>query len=183
MSGDFDFVECVLVLRRTPLSLAALLDGLPGDSVHANEGPGTWSAYDVVGHLVHGERTDWIPRVRCILEHGESRAFDPFDRFAQRREGTARPLAELLATFTRERTASLVELEKLALTPADFARRGRHPVFGAVTLGQLLATWRAHDLGHVAQVARVLAKRGTEHVGPWRAYLPILSERLAGPAS
>lgn len=182
-ASAFDVSECSATLARTPPALAALLDGLPAAAARAHEGPDTWSAYDVVGHLIHGERTDWIPRVRRILEHGETLAFEPFDRFAQQRERAERPLAELLTIFARERTASLTALAALQLTRADLERRGRHPVFGAVTLRELLATWVVHDLGHVAQIARVLAKRHTQEVGPWRAYLPVLAERLNGPAS
>lgn len=181
--STFELGACVATLKRTPPALAALLDGLPAAAARANEGPETWSPFDVVGHLVHGERTDWIPRVRRILEHGETLAFEPFDRFAQQREGAERPLGELLATFAHEREASLAALAELHLTRADLERRGKHPVFGVVTLHELLATWVVHDLGHVAQIARVLAKRHTQDVGPWRAYLPVLAERLNGPAS
>lgn len=179
----FELDECVRALARTPSALAALLADLPAPAARANEGPETWSAYDVVGHLIHAERTDWIPRVRRILDHGETLAFEPFDRFAQQRESAERPLRELVATFARERETSLATLAELAVTHADLERRGRHPVFGTVTLRELLATWVVHDLGHVAQIARVLAKRHTADVGPWRAYLPVLAERLNGPAS
>lgn len=179
----FELDECSVALARTPATLAALLDGLSVAAARANEGPETWSAYDVLGHLIHAERTDWIPRVRRILAHGETLAFEPFDRFAQQKERTERPLGELLATFARERTASLAALAELRLTRADLERRGKHPAFGVVTLRELLATWVVHDLGHVAQIARVLAKRHTTDVGPWRAYLPVLAERLSGPAS
>lgn len=182
-TGAFDLGECVATLQRTPRALAALLDGLTPAAARANEGPDTWSAYDVVGHLIHGERTDWIPRVRRIVEQGETLAFEPFDRFAQQRENADVPLSELLATFTRERTQSLAALADMRLTRADLERRGRHPALGAVTLRELLATWVVHDLGHVAQIARVLAKRHSADVGPWRAYLPVLAERLSGPAS
>jgi hypothetical protein len=178
----FEPLECGRVLARTPATLLALLDGLPREWTEAREGPGTWSALDVVGHLIHGERTDWIPRARRILEHGEELPFEPFDRFAQEREPT-RPMSELLALFARERAASLRALAALNLGAADLARRGRHPALGLVTLRELLATWVTHDLGHVAQISRVLAKRSGADVGPWRAYLPILSERVAGPAS
>lgn len=174
--------EDVAVLRRTPATLAAMLEGLPEAWHDADEGPGTWSARVVLGHLIHGERTDWIPRARRILEHGERVPFEPFDREAQLSEPRA-SAAELLATLARERAASLAALEALRLGPRELELRGTHPAFGSVTLRELLATWVVHDLGHVAQIARVLAKRRASDVGPWRAYLPVLSDRTSGPAS
>lgn len=180
---EFELREAVEVLERTPATIAALLSGLSPAWIHANEGVKTWSPYQVVGHLIHGERTDWIARTRHIFEHGEARAFEPFEREAMLRAGTQAPLDELLATFARERASNLETLESFQLSAADLDRRGKHPALGVVTLRELLATWVAHDLGHVAQIARVLAKRYSSDVGPWRAYLPILSERLAGPAS
>lgn len=179
----FTLREAVEVLGRTPASLDALLRGLSPAWIHVNEGAGTWSAYQVVGHLIHGERTDWIVRARHILEHGEQRAFEPFDREAMLREDTQTPIDELLDGLASERARNLEALAGLRLSAVDLDRPGKHPALGAVTLRELLATWVVHDLGHVAQIARVLGKRYTHDVGPWRAYLPILSERLAGPAS
>jgi hypothetical protein len=173
----FDLEEMVAVLERTPAALRGLLAGLPDAWITADEGPGTWSPYEVVGHLIHGERSNWIARVRHILDAGESRPFTPFDRFAQQSESRQRTLAELLDQFAGLRAASLRDLAALRLTAADLERIGAHPEFGRVTLGQLLATWTVHDLGHLAQVCRVMAGRTREEVGPWRAYLPVLAPR------
>lgn len=174
IARTFALVEARALLERTPRVLDAWLRGLPDAWLHADEGPGTWSAHVVVGHLCHGERTDWIPRARRILEHGEGLAFEPFDRFAQLAE-PPRTTAQLLDELARLRAQSLAELDALGLREADLSRRGRHPAFGPVTLGELLATWVVHDQGHVAQVARVLAKRYAADVGPWTAYLPVLT--------
>ncbi|HYO62996.1 MAG TPA: DinB family protein [Pyrinomonadaceae bacterium] len=163
------------ILGRTPAALNSLLLDLPDEWVFANEGPGSWSPFDVVGHLVHGEETDWIPRAKIILAHGEGRAFEPFDRFAMLEKSRGRSLAELLTTFERLRGESLRELEAMNITPETLRKRGTHPELGVVTLGQLLSTWVAHDLGHVGQIVRVLAKQYGEEVGPWRDYLPVLS--------
>lgn len=171
---QFQLEDGVAILRRTPAALEALLHGLPEPWVRSNEGAETWSAFDIVGHLIHGEETDWIPRVRMILETGETRVFDRFDRFAQQEKSIGKSLAELLAAFARLRAENLDVLSRWQLTPADMLRRGQHPEFGPVTLGQLLATWTAHDLSHLAQVSRVMCRQYTDAVGPWRAYLPIL---------
>jgi len=167
--------EGIAILSRTPSTLDALLRGLPDGWIAANEGGVTWSPFDVVGHLIHGERTDWMPRVKIILEHGESRAFDTFDRLAQMAESQGRTLASLLDEFATLREANVRELGSLQLTDADLDRRGRHPQLGVVTIRQLLATWVAHDLDHVMQISRVLARQYSEEVGPWRAYLRIIS--------
>jgi hypothetical protein len=174
MTTAFDPVEGLPILRRTPGVLRTLLDGIPAPWIQATEGPDTWSPFDVVGHLIHGERTDWIPRVEHILAHGDTLPFPVFDRFAQFEASKGRELAELLETFAELRAANLERFTSLRLTPADLARPGLHPALGPVTLGQHLATWVAHDLGHVAQVTRVMARRYRESVGPWREYLPIL---------
>lgn len=139
-----------------------------------NEGPDTWSAYDIVGHLIHGERTDWIPRTELLLAHGESRTFTPFDRFAQFKDSRGKSLHELVDSFGKLRAQNVDHLESLGLTPADLERRGRHPELGTVTLGQLLATWVAHDLNHLGQIARVMGRQYSHAVGPWLAYLPLL---------
>ena len=167
--------EGVAILARTPATLDALLRGLPDGWIAANEGDNTWSPFDVIGHLIHGERTDWMPRVKIILEHGEERAFDTFDRFAQFVASEGRTLANLLDEFATLRRDNLRELARLRLTGADLDRRGQHPAFGAVTLRQLLATWVAHDLDHVVQISRVLARQYSTEVGPWTAYLRIIS--------
>ena len=163
------------LLAATPATLRAWLTDLPAPFVSANEGGDTWSPFDVIGHLIHGEKTDWIPRMQRILEHGEEVAFDPFDRFAQFKDSAGRTLPELLDEFAARRTTSLAALDALRLTEADLQRRGRHPALGTVTLGQLLAAWVAHDLDHVTQIARVLAFQYRDEVGPWRAYMRVIS--------
>jgi len=163
-------------LTRTPQALRALLAGLEDEWVHADEGPETYNAHDVVGHLIHGEETDWVTRTEHILAHGATRPFVPFDREGMRAE-PERSLDELLELFARRRAASLARIRALALTAADLERPGLHPELGAVTLGQLLATWVVHDLAHLAQIARVLAKARASEIGPWRAYFRVLDDR------
>lgn len=172
---SFTLDEGIAVLARTPGSLDALLRGLPDGWIAAHEGGETWSPFDVVGHLIHGERTDWMARVRRILESGERRAFDAFDRTAQFADSAGLTLDALLDQFASLRRDNLRELASLRLSDADLDRRGRHPAFGVVTLRQLLATWVAHDLDHVVQIARVMARQYTDEVGPWRAYLRVIS--------
>ena len=179
---EFQFDDALPVLRRTPAVLRALLQGLPGSWVGATEGPGTWSPFDVVGHLIHGERTDWMPRVEHILRHGDAVPFPAFDREAMFAASRGLSLGERLDTFDRLRTESLDRLAVLRLTGADLARRGRHPEFGVVTMGQHLATWVAHDLSHIGQAVRVMARQYTTAVGPWRAYLSILGSAGDAPA-
>ena len=169
-----DLEEGVAVLERTPRVLDALMRGLPAAWTEANEGEGTWSPRIVLGHLIHGERTDWIPRARLILAQGPRRRFERFDRFAQLRTDRQRGMEELLDELAELRSANLAVLRGWQLTSADMALEGEHPELGTVTLAQLLSTWVAHDLGHLAQIARVMAARYQEAVGPWREYLPIL---------
>jgi hypothetical protein len=171
---DFELTSGIAVLERTPRTMRAMLAGLPPTWTDATEGPETWSPWVIVGHMVHGERTDWIPRAQVILAQGAHRRFAPFDRFAQFRESQGRTLGELLDEFTRLRAGNLDTLAGWRLTDAQLALEGEHPELGPVTLRQLLATWVAHDLGHLAQAARVMAKQYRDAVGPWRAYLPIL---------
>ena len=161
------------ILGRTPAVVDTLLAGLPDEWLHRNDGPGTWSAYDIVGHLLHGDATNFLPRARMIREHGTEKAFVPFDREAMLRE-EREPGEALLARLRAAREASLAELVALDLTPSDLDRRGTHPDLGEVTLGQLLSAWVAHDLTHVAQIGEVLARRYRDDVGPWRAFLPAL---------
>jgi hypothetical protein len=142
--------------------------------INATEGPNTWSPFDILGHLIHGERAEWIPRARLILDQGPNRRFAPFDRTAMFRESKGRSLSQLLEEFAHLRTASLTTLAGWRLTDQQLALEGEHPEFGRVTLRQLLATWVTHDLGHIAQIARVMAKQYREAIGPWRAYLPIV---------
>ena len=169
--------DAVAILKRTPATLNALLEGLPDSWVIATEGEGTWSPFDVVGHLIHGERTDWIPRARHILA-GETQPFEPFDRNAQFAESQGKDLRELLSTFAQLRQDSIASLEAMNLKDSDFDRPGLHPELGDVTLGQLLATWVVHDLDHIAQITRTMAKVYTDATGPWSAYLSILRDRL-----
>jgi DinB family protein len=173
----FSLADAIAVLARTPASLYALLDGLPETWTRATEGEGTWSPYDVMGHLLHGERANWIPRARHILA-GETRPFDPFDREAQFRASQGKTLSDLLGTFAELRRANIDALLALNLTANDLAREGRHPDLGKVTLGQLVATWVVHDLDHIAQVTRTMAKAYTAATGPWNVYLSILRDRL-----
>lgn len=175
MTGTFVLPEGLAVLDRTPRILRAWLADLPDVWLTVDEGPDTFSPLEVLGHLVHGERTDWMARTRMILEHGPSRPFDPFDRFAHRRDFTGWPAARLLDEFDRLRAANLDTLRGLQITEADLDREGLHPALGTVTLRALLATWVAHDLSHLGQIARVMAKRYRAAVGPWAEYLPIMT--------
>jgi hypothetical protein len=171
---SFDPSAGVPVLERTPRVLRAMLEGLPPEWIDADEGAGTWNPFAILGHLVHGERANWIPRARVILEHGPAMPFPPFDREAQFRDSAGRTLTGLLDELAELRTANLATLASWRLDERQLRLEGLHPEFGPVTLGQLLSTWVAHDLGHVAQTARVMAKQYREAVGPWRAYLPVL---------
>jgi hypothetical protein len=171
---QFQLDEGIAILERTPATFRAMLEGLPEPWIVGNEGPATFSAFDNVGHLIHGERTDWIARARIILDQGENRRFTPFDRFAHVRESAGKSLSQLLDEFAELRRRNLATLRDWQLGERELALEGEHPELGPVTLRQLLATWVAHDLGHVAQTARVLAKQYREAVGPWRAYLPVL---------
>lgn len=171
---NFELPRAVEILERTPAALRALLADLPDEWTAANEGPDTFSPFDNVGHLVHGERTDWIPRARIILAQGSSRRFEPYDRFAQRRESEGRKLSELLDELARLRVENLATLRGWKLGERELGLEGEHPSLGTVTLRQLLATWVVHDLGHLAQTSRVLAKQYRDAVGPWRTYLPVL---------
>jgi len=169
-----DLQHTISLLARTPTALNALLRDLPETWTLCNEGEKTWSAFDVVGHLIHGERTDWMPRAKIILQSGESRPFEPFDRWAQERESRGKSLGELLDEFTRLRSENLSELRRLNLRPEQLELRGRHPALGVVTLSELLATWAVHDLTHLHQISRLMAHQYREAVGPWREYLGVL---------
>jgi hypothetical protein len=166
--------EIVGVLQRTPSVLRALLLDLPEAWLGKHEGPGAFSAREVVGHLIHGEKTDWVPRLRVVLDHGSSRPFEPFDRQGYR-DADRVPVAVLLDEFESLRRASLDALATSGITASDLSREGRHPDFGIVTLGQLLATWAVHDLNHVGQIVRVMSKGYATAVGPWKQYLGILN--------
>jgi DinB superfamily len=172
--AEFNLDEAMAVLSRTPAALDTLLRGLPVIWVRSNEGKDTWNAFEIVGHLVYAERADWMPRVRILLESGESRPFDPFDRFAQIKESQGKSLEQLLDDFASVREENLTALQKLNLQPQDMARLGRHPALGSVKLSQLLATWAAHDLNHLHQLARVMAHQYRDAVGSWNKYLGVL---------
>ena len=174
---SFELAQAIQVLERTPDVLRRMLAGLDEDWIHANEGPETWSAFDVVGHLIHGDRTDWVERARRILEHGTELPFEYFDRFAQERASRGKTLGQLLDEFAEVRRESLASLAAFDLSAEDFEREGVHPSLGKVTLSELLATWVTHDLGHIAQISRVMAKRYADEIGPWMEYIPIVSDR------
>lgn len=174
---EFNLDEAVAILERTPAILRAMLDGLPETWTHVTEGEGTWSPYDVIGHLIHGERTDWIPRAQHILA-GDPQPFTSFNRTAQFTESRSQTLRELLDIFAQLRRENLATLREMNLTDSDFDRRGLHPELGEITLGQLLATWVVHDLDHVGQIARTMAKRYANATGPWIEYLSILRDRV-----
>jgi hypothetical protein len=168
-----DVSETTALLARTPAALNALLRDLPEGWTICNEGAGTWSPFDIVAHLIHAERADWIPRARIILESGEGRTFEPFERGGHVRESLGRSLPQLLDEFARVRSENIAHLGEMNLRPEDLERRGRHPSLGVVTLSALLATWPAHDLTHLHQISRVLAHQYRETVGPWSGYLGV----------
>ncbi len=172
----YAYPEARPILARTPAVLDTMLRDLPSPWIEASSGPGDWSPYDVVGHLIAGDKTDWIPRSRIILDGGVE-PFAPFDRFAQEHDSVGRTLPELLDEFAALRRANLEAFDAFDLSPANLRREGKHPAFGTVTLAQLLSTWVAHDLGHIAQIVRAMAGRYREDAGPWTAYLPILAPR------
>jgi hypothetical protein len=173
--------DTIALLTRTPAALNVLLRDLPEVWTLRDEGEGTWSVFDVVGHLIHGERADWMPRTRRVLQFGESRAFEPFDRRGHERESEGKGLGELLDEFARLRAENLEELRGLHLRREDLKLCGRHPVFGTVTLSELLATWAAHDLTHLHQISRIMAHQYREAVGPWSVYLGVM--QCAGHSS
>jgi hypothetical protein len=171
---EMQLPDATAILERTPQTLRALLDGLAPAWTDATEGPDTWSPFVVVGHLIHGERADWVPRAQIILAQGPDRRFTPYDRFAQFHESAGKPLADLLDEFAQLRAGNVALLRSWNLSDEQLALTGEHPAFGAVTLRQLLATWAAHDLSHIAQITRVMTRQYRDAVGPWRAYLPIM---------
>ncbi len=170
---NYSLEQATPILKRTPAVLQIFLGGLPDEWVRATDGPGTWSAYDVVGHLIHGERTDWIPRVRHILEKGDSEPFPPFDREGMLTASAGKSMAELLEQFEWFRAQNLETLQSFGLKPADLARRGLHPELGPVTLGNHLSTWVVHDLGHIRQIAQTMGRQYREAVGPWTAFFSL----------
>lgn len=171
---QFNLHHAADILSRTPIVIKSMLSDLPEEWIVANEGDKTWSAFDVLGHLIHGERTDWIPRIRIILQSGESETFEPFDRFAQFEASKGKGPEELLDRFAELRSESIRALSSMNITAEDLTRKGMHPELGVVTLEQLIATWVVHDLDHIAQITRTMAKQYREAVGPWKAYLSVL---------
>ncbi len=175
---EIQYDQAVAILRRTPGALNTLLAGLPDAWTQAVEGSGTWSAYDVVGHLLHGDTTDWIPRIRIILNEGEARAFPTINRTAMFEESQGKTLEQLLDAFAVTREANLETLAGLGITPDQLALKGTHPSLGPVTLGNLLASWSTHDLNHLGQIVEVLAHQYMDAVGPWKQYLGILNRPI-----
>ena len=167
--------QAINLLSRTPLALQSMLEDLPAPWIYNNEGDETWSPFDVLGHLIHGEKTDWMVRTKLILTN-TSEPFEPFDRFAQRKDSQGKTLVDLLGEFKYLRDRNLQDLQSLNLSEAELAKTGIHPEFGAVTLKQLLAAWVVHDQGHIVQIARVMAKQYTDEVGPWTKYLTVLNK-------
>lgn len=174
---DFHLTHTLEILERTPATFRALLGGLSDAWTMPNEGADTFSAFDNLGHLIHGERADWIGRAQIILSQGENRRFEPFDRFAHYQASAGKSLADLLDEFAELRAVNLATLRSWQLTDRELSLEGEHPALGVVTLRQLLSAWTVHDLGHIAQTSRVLAKQYTDAVGPWREYLPVVSRR------
>ena len=171
---SFDLDRSIEILVRTPEVLNAMLNNISSKWTSVNEGGESWSAYDVIGHLIHGEKTDWIPRMEIILSNMEQKTFEPFDRFAQFEDSKGKSLTQLLDEFKSLRKKNIETLRSKNITEKDLGRKGIHPAFGEVTLGQLLSTWVVHDLNHLAQISRVMAKQYKEEVGPWVEYLRIL---------
>lgn len=171
---NFHLTKAIEILERTPQVLTSLLNGLSSDWIQNNEGGETWSPFDVVGHLIYGEQTDWMIRAEIILSDKSVKNFAPFDRFAQFEKSRGKSISQLLDEFQNLRKQNLIVLKSKDLKSDDLKKIGIHPAFGEVTLQQLLAAWVAHDLGHIAQISRVMAKQYKEEVGPWREYIPIL---------
>jgi hypothetical protein len=178
---EHNLQNTISLLTRTPAALNALLRDLPETWTFRNEGKNTWNAFDVVGHLIHAELTDWMPRARMILQFGETRGFEPFDRTAQERESRGKSLGQLLDEFASLRSENLDQLRALNLQSEDLERRGRHPVLGVVTLSELLATWAAHDLTHLHQISRIMAHQYRQAVGPFNSFLGVM--KCAGHSS
>lgn len=171
----YNLTQAIQVLERTPASLDSLLRGLDTEWTNSNEGPDTWSPFDVVGHLIHGEKTDWIPRLQMVLEVGPPKTFTPYDRFAQQKTCLGKNMEQLLDEFSQCRAENIRILKSLRLTAEDFQKKAIHPELGPVTLEQLLSSWVVHDLGHLVQISRVMAKQYKDNCGPWPKYLTVLN--------
>jgi uncharacterized damage-inducible protein DinB len=175
---EYQYEQAVEILRRTPATLTALLRGMPDAWTRANEGPDTWSVYDIVGHLLHGDEDNWIARARTILEHGEKQPFSPFNRTAMFEQYQGSSLDQLLAAFEQSRATNLAALSAMDITPQKLALAGTHPALGPVTLSELLASWVVHDLNHIGQIVEVMARQYGDAVGPWSQYLAILTRPI-----
>ena len=173
---NFNLKEAIEILGRTPAVLTSLLSGLPDGWIYNNEGCESWNPFDIVGHLIHGEKKDWIPRAKTILEYGEEKPFEPFYRFAQFKDSEGKTLNDLLDEFAKLRNENIDMLNKLNLAENDLKKKGIHPEFGTVTLKQLLSTWVVHDLSHIRQISRVMAKQYKNEIGPLEKYLPVINE-------
>jgi hypothetical protein len=173
---NFNLKEAIEILERTPTVLISLLSGLSERWIYNNEGDESWNPFDIIGHLIHGEKKDWILRAKIILEKGEEKPFEPFDRFAQFKDSEGKTLNGLLEEFAKLRNENIDVLKKLNLDENDFNKKGIHPEFGKVTLRQLLSTWVVHDLSHIKQISKVMAKQYKSEIGPWGTYLPVINE-------
>lgn len=173
---NFNLKEATEILERTPAVLISLLSGLSDKWIYNNEGGESWTPYDIVGHLIHGEKKDWIQRTNIILEYGEDKPFEPFDRFAQFKDSKGKTLNDLLEEFEKLRKVNIDLLNNLNLDGTDLDKKGNHPEFGSVTLKQLLSTWIVHDLSHIRQISRVMAKQYKNEIGPWEKYLRVINE-------
>jgi hypothetical protein len=173
----FSLSKSIDVLERTPSILKSYLTDLSEDWLHSNEGNNTWSPYEILGHLIFGEKTDWVVRIKLILSTSEDKLFEPFDRFAQLKEDVSIPISNLIEEFETLRSENLNELTKCNIKVSDFSKTGIHPEFGEVTLKELISTWVVHDLGHIAQISRVMSNQYKSDVGPWINYLGILKQR------
>ncbi len=173
---SFNIDDALEILERTPIVLETFLNGLSESWIYNNEGDKTWSPFDIIGHLIHGEKSDWVARTKMIMENDNTNVFPPFDRFAQFKDSKGKTLSQLLAEFRDLRNKNIRVLKGMRLTEGDYERTGLHPDFGKVTLRQLLSTWVVHDLSHIRQIARVMAKQYRTEIGPWEAYLPVVKE-------
>ena len=174
--NNFNLKDAIEILERTPVVLTSLLKGLSDRWIYNNEGGESWNPYDIVGHMIHGEKKDWIQRAKTILEYGEDKPFEPFDRFAQFKDSEGKTLNDLLEEFAKLRNENIDVLNKLNLNEDDLNKKGTHPDFGIVTLKQLLSTWVVHDLSHIRQISRVMAKQYKKELGSWGTYLPAINE-------
>ncbi len=174
--SNFSITKSIEILESTPKVIESFLEGLSDEWISQNEGGESWSPFDILGHLVHGEKTDWINRTETILKYGKEKTFKPFDRFAQFDDSKGKSLSELLDEFKTLRKRNIKRLTEMNIQESDLNKEGIHPHFGKVTLKELLSTWVVHDLGHIRQIARVMAKQYKDEIGPWKEYLPVVNE-------